>query len=611
MLTWRSGIQNLKSKICIRSHPHTYAHLPTDLILESKVQNPVVDPSDKSSNHLLDQVKNLIGNSKSDSQMKIDPEGKQLQIDDLIIIPNNMTTTPPEGGSALQNLAKIASRYQNSSTTNPNAHKDNIKELDMSTGHVSAPKKPRLDPEPPVATPNPPPKPSATPTAATPTANSQSLAALASMNPLAMTPAQQQSLFAMLQPGFFMPKATPPSSPGAPPTAAGMAGPQTPATPSSKQAQAAMSSLFSPFAALGTDPSKLGPEAMKLLQMFDSTLKAAVGAATTSTPTSAPHKPASSASSSSSPKPRNASGTSSATSSPSLQSAKERDRHKITRLPADAKRPPNLQGHSPCAFAQTSNIYRDPYADLTKAKELTTSSNTNPAASGSASDGALDLTSHSVSRPSSRLPPPHLPAPPSLSGGGNSSHAQGINLKRDSALKATPPISNHLPGMMDLSSTRKTEPVKVSPFSTEALLSKSSVLPSPRPPSRQPQNFMLPASKKTEEAARAPTPTAQRGPTPTGRGPTPTPAPKASPAASNNYARQPMFSPQTSTGSGTSDKSRASPWHTPVNSASVKPVNTSATSAASKPAIPVSPVVREDKNKSAADLSFQVWQKNK
>jgi len=62
---------------------------------------------------LLDQVKSLIGTSKPDREMKIDPEGKQLQIDDLIIIPNNLAATPPEGGSALQNLAKIASRYQN------------------------------------------------------------------------------------------------------------------------------------------------------------------------------------------------------------------------------------------------------------------------------------------------------------------------------------------------------------------------------------------------------------------------------------------------------------------------------------------------------------------
>ena len=116
--------------------------------------------------------------------MKIDPEGKQLQIDDLIIIPNNISSTPPEGGSALQNLAKIASRYQNQPST-----KDVIE--------VSAPKKAKVEEQPPPVRPTIPTTPSTTPSAA-------SLAALASMNPMTMTPAQQQSLFAMLQhPSLF------------------------------------------------------------------------------------------------------------------------------------------------------------------------------------------------------------------------------------------------------------------------------------------------------------------------------------------------------------------------------------------------------------------------
>ena len=84
---------------------------------------------------LLDQVKSLIGNSKLESQMKIDPEGKQLQIDDLIIIPNNVTATPPDGGSALQNLAKIASRYQNSSS----------QQQKSDSSEATAAKKPKLD----------------------------------------------------------------------------------------------------------------------------------------------------------------------------------------------------------------------------------------------------------------------------------------------------------------------------------------------------------------------------------------------------------------------------------------------------------------------------------
>ena len=39
--------------------------------------------------------------------MSIDPDGKRLQIDDLIIIPNTLQQVS-SGGSALQNLAKIA-----------------------------------------------------------------------------------------------------------------------------------------------------------------------------------------------------------------------------------------------------------------------------------------------------------------------------------------------------------------------------------------------------------------------------------------------------------------------------------------------------------------------
>jgi hypothetical protein len=52
--------------------------------------------------------------NKPDSQMKIDPDGKRLQIDDLIIIPSNLHS-PPEGRTALQSLAAIASKYQGAS----------------------------------------------------------------------------------------------------------------------------------------------------------------------------------------------------------------------------------------------------------------------------------------------------------------------------------------------------------------------------------------------------------------------------------------------------------------------------------------------------------------
>ena len=294
---------------------------------------PLSDHSDSNKklapHPLLDQVKNLIGSSKPDREMKIDPEGKQLQIDDLIIIPNNLATTPPEGGSALQNLAKIASRYQNQKEPPPPQQEG----FDATVA-----KKPKLDgtnspATPPIkATPTPPSSSSAT-----------SLAALAAMNPMSMTPAQQQSLLSMLPPGLFMPptaKATP-----TPPHSSGVPSAATPTK--SSTSVSGMASLFPP--GLG-DPSKLGPEALQLLQLYEKTLKAVVQA----TPSS------NTKGSSASPKPRNASGNSSNVGSPQVQSAKDRDRNKVNRLPLDAKKPPAPQGHTPCAFAQSSNIYTNP-----------------------------------------------------------------------------------------------------------------------------------------------------------------------------------------------------------------------------------------------------------
>ena len=128
----------------------------------------------------------------------------------------------------------------------------------------------------------------------------------------------------------------------------------------------------------------------------------------------------------------------------------------------------------------------------------------------------------------------------------------GLNLKKESALKASP--------MLDLTTKPNKNEVKVSPFSAEALLSKSST-------------------------------TTHRPSTATPKGTTP---PRASPSTYAPPRASPLFSPSTSQSS--SEKSRSSPWHTPVSSSS-RPPNTAA-----KPAIPVSPVVREDKNK---DLSFQ------
>ena len=462
---------------------------PPEVIKEN--QNSVSKSEDSKLNPLLDQVKNLIGTSKPESQMKIDPEGKQLQIDDLIIIPNNISSTPPEGGSALQNLAKIASRYQNQP-------KDIIE--------VSAPKKAKVEEQPVKPTPMPPSSSASSMVAP----SAASLAALAAMNPMTMTPAQQQSLFAMLQhPSLFgMPnKSTPSSTPTKGPQAASSA--------------SAAASLYSPFFG---DPSKLGPEALKLLQMFDSSLKAAVGNQGSGSASGVP-----STKTGSSPKPRNASGSSTNTSSsPSTSSSAKDARSKVTRLPMDAKRPPALQGHSPCAFAQTSNIYTNPFVDLNKAKE----------SSSANSDGALDLT-----RNARQLAPS---VPPMIGGGGG-----GINLRKESTLKANP--------MMDMVQAPRRNEVKVSPFSAEALLSKSS-----------------------SSSSAAPGSSSSR--------------PPSSHHSSHHHPKVDLSSRMTPSSRENSERSSKSPWHTPV-STQARPIQPT------KPAIPVSPVVREDKSK--PDMSFQ------
>ena len=203
-------------------------------------------------------------------------------------------------------------------------------------------------------------------------------------------------------------------------------------------------------------------------------------------------------------------------------------------------------------------------ADLEKAKE-----NNSSQQGSSSSEGAIDLSSHK------RAPPPIV---------------GGLNLKKESALlKAaapppTPPSHHHqhhlgssssaTPSLdLTLKSSSKNE-VKVSPFSAEALLSKSS---------SSSTNFHRP-SEPSRMAAPPPK---------TATPPRTSPYPHASRAS-------PLFSPSASQPSG-GDKARSSPWHTPVNaSSSSRPHGASGSSA--KPAIPVSPVVREDKNK---DLSFQ------
>ena len=282
--------------------------------LEAKKEED--DDEDKKSG-LLDQVKSLIGNNKSDAA-----EAKQLQIDDLIIIPNNLNAAAaagvtPEGGSALQNLAKIASRYQN---------KDGKKDETTITPVV---------------------KPGAAAPGGIPGGGldlNTTLSALSALgafppglNPMNMTP---QQLLAMLPPGILPPGLLPSSS--ATSTSA------TTSTPTKSTAAAASSSssaMLAMLAGLGPlltgDPTKLGAESLQLLQFYEKALKSATGTGSTSAAGSATNSTAAASTSKSQPTSRASSRSS--TNSP-LQSAKDRDKAKINRLPVDAKRPPSLLG---------------------------------------------------------------------------------------------------------------------------------------------------------------------------------------------------------------------------------------------------------------------------
>ena len=101
-----------------------------------------------------------------------------------------------------------------------------------------------------------------------------------------------------------------------------------------------------------------------------------------------------------------------------------RDKIKVCKLPPETKRPPALL-QTACAFSQTSSIYSNPLTDLNKAREANK-------ASGSGSQGALDLTvGKNVPRKTS-TPLSLKPSTPQLPTGGLGGGT--INLKKESSL---------------------------------------------------------------------------------------------------------------------------------------------------------------------------------
>ena len=163
-----------------------------------------------------------------------------MKIDDLVIIPNTLNQLE-EGGSALQNLAKIASRYSS-------LNKDKSRAAEFSS---PSPKKARVEEKPGVAQALPPP--------AGAKRSGGSPAAAGGLSPFltaggldpkgAATASALLQQFSLLSPGLFG-SAWPPTT-----TAAGSAPTTTAASPLSSSSSKSASSWLSSF---NIDPNVIG-----------------------------------------------------------------------------------------------------------------------------------------------------------------------------------------------------------------------------------------------------------------------------------------------------------------------------------------------------------------
>ena len=528
--------------------------------------------------HSLQGLQSLMG-SKPDSAMKIDPDGKRLQIDDLIIIPNNLHS-PPEGGSALKSLAQIASRYQSGPGGQPT--------------EASSPKKPRLDSDGKVV-----------PPAASPAHAASSL--------------HQQGLFSVF-PSGLIPGTWPPMGGGGSPStktstnttnSTNTKPTASSSSSSSSTSSAAVNSALALAAAaaaaglsnfpLTQDPSKQGSDGYaQLLQLYEKHLKSAAAAvpaaaAAAPTPPSA-IKPATVGVNGSKKEP---------STTPVALSAREKDRQKVSKPPPETKRPPRLI-QTPCAFVQTSHFYTNPMVELTKAKEAVAAASAAAAARDKLPMGVgtiesqltrttttsiLDLSAQRKHHKSEQPQPPptgllNLKKESSLLANPHSSAASSANVMGPAMKRENLPLSHPLgfgPPLASSPSAPKPE-MKSSPFSAESLLSKSS----PSAQSKASGSFSHAMSDlvkmssdrgKQDQMSRL-SPAAQLSSLPRA-----SPAPRSSPFATSH---SPLPTSQ--------DKARTSPWHTPVSQAA---------GTGQKPAIPVSPVVRETDSAKNSLSSFQ------
>ncbi|XP_040583779.1 AT-rich interactive domain-containing protein 5B [Lepeophtheirus salmonis] len=215
--------------------------IPDVTITKQSVPKPSGSP-------LISQLNNMEQRMQSESpQMHIDPDGKRLQIDDLIIIPNNINAGTPEGGSALQNLAKIASRYQNQGGKKPDGMEY---PMGMDEGPSLPLKRPKLSSDEGSAQHHPLPLPFSN-------GNNKKGGGLGASG---MNSAAAASLFSLLPPNVL---STPWTS-------------KTQTTTSNSPSK----SLFSSFPGLA-DAMKLGADGYHLLQFYENQMKSAANALAT------------------------------------------------------------------------------------------------------------------------------------------------------------------------------------------------------------------------------------------------------------------------------------------------------------------------------------------
>lgn len=403
----------------------------------------------------------------ADNNVGLEKEDVKLKIDDLIIIPNNINHVE-EGGSALQNLAKIASRYSS-------LNKDKSRSQEFSS---PSPKKARVeDTKPSVAQP----LPANTATKKNP-AGGPAAVSTADLSSSAASSLLQQ--FSLLSPGMFPGWPGPGSLSPSPAPAGQSSGSPTSrssSNPSSTVAGAGSAAAAASWLGSGLhlDPSKIGQDGYNLLKYYEQQLKALQSGT------------------SSAPKANGLKDT-----SPTKKDSKSKEKSKVCKLPPDTKRPPRLI-QTPCPYSQTASIYGSPKSELQKARDSASKSNSSPAleANSKQETTILDLSSSSkdyqhpreysvrtqvTSTPTSSYSSPTVrPSTATtdatalnLSRLERSSDSYTDRLEKDSKNAAITTTSDMT---MDLSikssSTTTTSAsqrleVKASPFSAEALLSK-------------------------------------------------------------------------------------------------------------------------------------------